>query len=60
MDGIEASGKVAVSKISKSQQLDSTIKNFKTVLKENSTNALQLSQKEIIGTLKIFKSFFLL
>ena len=38
--------------------LDSTIKNFKTLFKENSTNALQLSQKAaILGTLKIFKSF---
>ena len=34
--------------------LDSTIKNFNTLFKENSTNALQLSQKAaIIGTLKI-------
>ena len=38
--------------------LDSTIKNFKTLLKENSTNALQLSQKAaIMGALKVFKSF---
>ena len=38
--------------------LDSTIKNFKTLFKENSTNALQLSQKAAkMGTLKIFKSF---
>ena len=36
----------------------STIKNFETLFKENSTHALQLSQKaEIMGTLKIFKSF---
>ena len=34
--------------------LDSTIKSFKTLFKENSTNALQLSQKAaIMGTLKI-------
>ena len=38
--------------------LDSTIKNFKTLFEENSTNALQLSQKAaIMGTLKIFNSF---
>ena len=38
--------------------LDSTIKSFKTLFKENFTNALQLSQKAaIMGTLKIFKSF---
>ena len=28
--------------------LDSTIKKFKTLFKENSTNALQLSQKDAI------------
>ena len=38
--------------------LDSTIKNFKTLFKENSTHTLQLSQKAaIMGTLEIFKSF---
>ena len=38
--------------------LDSTIKNFKTLFKENSTNALQLSQKAaIMGTLQVFKLF---
>ena len=38
--------------------LDPTIKNFKTLFKENSTNALQLSQKAaIVGTLKILQSF---
>ena len=38
--------------------LDSTIKKFKTLFKENSTNALKPSQKAaIMGTLEIFKSF---
>ena len=38
--------------------LDSTIKNFKTLFKENSTNALQLSQKAaIMGNLKYSSHF---